>query len=178
LLIKSIVYKRVKAFAIDYLIILLYVGILFLITLSVSRILSLNPERLSPFKAQLLGFTTLTLPVVLYFTLLERSKHAASIGKRKTRLQVVSSGGTKAALGQLILRNCIKFLPWEFAHFFVFRLFSFLRLDAQPPDWVLTGLVLSQGLAVLYLICLVVSKNNRSIYEWLSGTKVIEKVSS
>ena len=167
------VIKRIKAFAVDYLIILLYIGFLLTATLLVSKTFAINLRGLSPLSGQLLGFTTLTLPVVLYFTISENSRYAATIGKRKVHLQVVSIKGSKAGFGQLFVRNCTKFLPWEIAHFFVFRLVHFTTEDVQPPMWVFMGLLASQVLALVYLLCLMFAKNNRSLYEWFSRTQVI-----
>lgn len=172
---KSIVVKRVKAFAIDYIIILIYIAFLILITLLVSNTFSLDLKRVDLVSGQLLGFTTLTLPVILYFTLWENGRYAGTPGKRRTGLQVVSANSAKAHPGQLLLRNCVKFLPWETAHFFIFRLSHFTRSKVPPPDWVLMGLIASQVLALLYLICLVFNKTNRSVYEIFSSTRVIQR---
>lgn len=169
----SIVGKRLKAFGIDYLIILAYAGLLFATSLLVSKTFSMDLQTFAPALGELLGFASLTLPVILYFTLSEKGKHAGTVGKRTFNLRVVSNGSAEAGLARLLVRNCLKFLPWEMAHFFVFRLVRFTRQGAQPPDWVVAGLICSQGLALLYLMCLLFNKNNRSLYEWISLTKVI-----
>jgi uncharacterized RDD family membrane protein YckC len=171
---KQMVIKRVKAFAIDYSIILAYIAFLIAATLIVYSIAGWDVRTARPVEGQLIGFFTLTLPVILYFTISENCKHAGTIGKRKLHLQVVAADLTKAGRGQLLIRNCIKFLPWELAHFFVFRLVYFTRHDIPTPGLVLTGLVASQGVALLYLLCLVFNKNNRSLYELLSRTRVIQ----
>lgn len=168
-----IVIKRLKAFLIDYVIIVIYIGILLGVTLLVSRIFELNPENVDPVARELIAFGTLTLPVILYFTLSENGKYAATIGKRKLKLIVVSKTLNKASLVQLLLRNCIKFLPWELAHFFIFNLFHFTSTDQPVPDRILTGLIASQVLAIVYLLCLIFAKSKRSIYELLSHTGVV-----
>ena len=172
-LIKLLVQNRLKAFVIDYLVILGYIVLLAATTLLLSSALSLNLQSLSLLSAQLLGFSTLTLPVILYFTLMEKSRQQGTIGKKKYHLQVVGNNLTKAGFGQLLLRNCIKFLPWELAHYFIYRLFYYTRQNTDPPGWVLTGLILSQALALLYLAVLIFNKNNCTVYESLSATKVI-----
>jgi uncharacterized RDD family membrane protein YckC len=146
-------------------------------TLLLSKFFSLNPASVDLVSGQLIGFATLTLPVILYFTLSENSRYAGTPGKRRFKLQVVSAQSQKAGLGHLLLRNCLKFLPWELAHFFIYRLFHFNRQGIEPPDWVLAGLIAAQVLAIIYFACLVFSKGNRSIYEWASGTRVIQHVS-
>ena len=128
---------------------------------------------MGPAQGQLIGFTTLTLPVIGYFTLSEYSRYAGTIGKRTCGLVVVAADASKARLPQLLVRNLIKFLPWELAHFFVFQLFHSTRANQEPPAWVLAGLIAAQGMALLYLVSLVASKHKRSIYEGLSRTKVM-----
>jgi uncharacterized RDD family membrane protein YckC len=170
----SIILKRLKAFAIDYLIILIYAGILFGGTMLISGFFHLKLDNINPAIGELTGFATLTLPVILYFTSSENGKYAGTIGKRKTGLQIVSNSLTKANIRQLLLRNCIKFLPWELAHFFIYRLFYLESINKPVPGWVLTGLLVSQGLALVYLLCIIFNKNNQSIYELLSMTKVVK----
>src|SRR5688572_18085033 len=112
---KQMVIKRVKAFAIDYSIILAYIAFLIAVTLIVSSIAGWDVRVAEPVEGQLTGFFTLTLPVILYFCISENGHHAGTIGKRKLHLQVVAADLTKAGRGQLLIRNCIKFLPWELA---------------------------------------------------------------
>ena len=172
----SIVIKRLKAFIIDYFIILIYIGLLLGITLLFSRIFQLKLDNVNPVTGGLIAFITLTLPVILYFTLSENGKYSGTIGKRKFGIHVVSKTLTKARLGQLLIRNCIKFLPWELAHFFVFRLFYFTSTNKTTPDWVLAGLIVSQGLAFIYLLCIIFCKNNRTVYELFSQTRVVQNI--
>jgi uncharacterized RDD family membrane protein YckC len=167
--------KRIQAFLIDYMIILVYIGLLILSTLGVSHIFSISLENISPGTGQLVGFATLTLPVILYFTLTENSRYAGTPGKRKLALKVVSTDLSKAGSGRLLLRNCIKFLPWELAHFFVFRLFALNYNNVPVPGWVMTGLIASQALALVYLLMLF-TKSGRSLYEILSATRVVPVV--
>ncbi|MEI9810695.1 MAG: RDD family protein [Bacteroidota bacterium] len=169
----SLVIKRIKAFVIDYAIILIYIGLLFGVTLLVFRIFQLVPADVHPVAGQLIGFATLTAPVILYFILSEKSKHAGTAGKRKLGLRVVNTHLTRATVAQLLVRNCIKFLPWELAHFFVYRLFYFTSIKQDTPGWVMTGLIVSQGLAIIYLLFIFFTKGNRSVYELFSNTRVI-----
>jgi uncharacterized RDD family membrane protein YckC len=169
----SIIITRLKAFAIDYLIILIYIVILLGATLLISKLFDTRLDNIDTTTAELTGFFTLTLPVILYFTFTEAGKHSGSIGKKKFGLKVVSEKLSRANFLQLLLRNLIKFLPWEIAHFFIFQLFYFIRKDDPTPDLVLAGLIISQAMAVTYLLFMLSNKNNRSIYEIASGTRVI-----
>lgn len=143
-------------------------------TILISNHFHLKLNNVNPVNGELIGFATLTLPVILYFTLSENGKYGGTIGKRKFGLQIMSKSLTKASFKQLLLRNCIKFLPWELAHFFIYRLFYFNSLSKIIPDWVLTGLVASQALALIYLLCILFNKRNQSVYEFLSRTIVVK----
>lgn len=143
-------------------------------TILISKFFDLKLDNVNPVNGEIIGFATLTLPVILYFTLSENGKYLGTIGKRKIGLQIVNKSLTKASIKQLLLRNCLKFLPWELAHFFIYRLFYFNSLSKTIPDWVLTGLIVSQGLAVIYLLCIIFTKNNQSIYELISRTIVVK----
>ena len=158
----SIVIKRLKAFVVDYLIILTYMGLLFGATVLISKLFHLKLENTNPLIGELIAFVTLTLPVILYFMFYENGKYAGTIGKRKFGLQVVSNSLTKASIGQLLIRNFIKFLPWELAHFFIYRLFYFNSLNKTVPNWVLTGLIVSQGLALIYLLSIIFNKKKNT----------------
>jgi len=170
----SIVIARIKAFAIDYLVILVYIVLLFAVTLAISGLFDADLNNVDTLTAELTGFLTLTLPVILYFSFTEAGPHAGSIGKRKINLKVVSISAGKASFSHTLLRNIIKFLPWEIAHFFVFQLFYFSRTNTEPPGWVLYGLVTAQAIAVVYLLFILLRKDHRSVYELLSSTKVIK----
>lgn len=165
--------KRLKAFLIDYSIILVYIGFLYGITMLFYRIFPQSLQNIDPVAEQISGFICLTLPVILYFTISEKSKYSGTLGKRIFHLHVVSTHLSKANFRQLFIRNIIKFLPWTIAHFFVFRLFEYKRNMVSPPEWVLGGLILSQVLALIYLVFLFIN-NHRNLYEVLSSTKVIE----
>ena len=173
-----IVTQRIKAFAIDYLIIIIYIGFLLGTTLLTSEVFDIGFNNITTTTAQLLGFFTLTLPVILYFTFTEAGKYSGSIGKKKLGLKVVSSKLKRVSTSRLLLRNFIKFLPWEIAHFFVFQLFYFLQRDMQTPGWVLAGLLASQAIALLYLLLIIFNKNNRSFYELVSQTRVVSTIIS
>ncbi|MBV9988344.1 MAG: RDD family protein [Chitinophagaceae bacterium] len=48
--------------------------------------------------------------ILIYFTISENSRGPA-IAKQKLALRVVAKNGEKATFTQLLVRNCIKFLP-------------------------------------------------------------------
>lgn len=170
----SIIISRLKAFAIDYLIILGYICLLFAATLAISRLLDADLDNTDTLTAEVIGFLTLTLPVILYFSFTEAGKYGGSVGKRRFNLKVIPVSRIRTSFFQALLRNVIKFLPWEIAHFFVFRLFYFTRTNTEPPVWILYGLIAAQVIAIIYLLFILLRKDNRSVYELISSTKVVK----
>jgi uncharacterized RDD family membrane protein YckC len=70
----------------------------------------------TPWRAQALGFLTMTAPVALYFAFCESSTARASIGKRALGLVVRTGLDGKPSFRVALLRNAIKFSPWECGH--------------------------------------------------------------
>ncbi len=110
----SCAFRRLAAFVIDWLMLALWMGVLFgAVMLATDG----NPQRpAGPWHAQAIGFGSLTLPFVLYFALMERSSWHATVGKRLVGLIVFRSSGEPVSLARGLLRNAIKFAPWEFGH--------------------------------------------------------------
>ena len=111
---RAIAVRRVLAVAVDWLVVVLWGGVLFG---GVMILTSGNPPRPeNPWKAQGIGLLTMTGPVTLYFALCESSALRASLGKRVLGLVVSGETGERLLFGSALLRNAIKFVPWEFGH--------------------------------------------------------------
>lgn len=109
---------RFKAFMIDYIFILVYLALLFVINVF------LFPSIQEFFNgslivAQVTGFLMVTFPVSLVF---DSPIGGQSIGKRKTGIQVVNKNGEAISLLRTTFRTVLKFLPWELSHYLVYRL--------------------------------------------------------
>src|SRR5690625_4152239 len=114
--------KRIYAFLLDYLVITVY-GIFVVGTISFVFRPYIEPLfSSSPVTAELTGFFMITLPVSLYFILCECSKWQGTLGKRKMDIRVVDGFGQRIGIGRSAVRTVIKFLPWEVAHFGIWRL--------------------------------------------------------
>src|SRR5690625_3908011 len=114
--------KRIYAFLIDYFFIALY-GIFVVGTIAFVCRPYINPLfSSSPVTAELTGFFMITLPVSLYFVLCESSKWQGTLGKRKIGIRVVDGAGQRIGIGRSILRTSVKLIPWEVAHFGIWRL--------------------------------------------------------
>lgn len=80
---------RRAAFAFDYLIITVYLILMTTLALTVTWIFPNLPRTLfgNPMSGQIIGFMVITLPVTMYFTLLESSFWQATWGKRWKNLR-------------------------------------------------------------------------------------------
>mgnify|MGYP006288710483 CR=1 FL=1 len=107
-------FRRFIAFALDWFVIAAWGALLFGIVMLVSNG---DPQGFSgPWMSQAVGFVSMTLPVTLYFSVMESSRFSASIGKRLTGLRVRTSHGHRLSFRRSLARTLIKFLPWELGH--------------------------------------------------------------
>lgn len=166
--------RRLFAYLIDSLVIFAWIAGLTAIGMSWGTELF---DRLDPASTKIFGhafsFTALTLPVVLYFALTERSAMRASPGKRALGLCVAGPDGTGIALSRALVRNVLKFLPWEVAHTAIWHAPGQPFIDLPTASF----MALHAGalaLAGLYIASLFVG-SGRTPYERLSGTRVIAR---
>ncbi|WP_253701437.1 RDD family protein [Bacillus sp. FJAT-27445] len=161
---------RMYAFLLDYLVIVIY-GIFVVGTISLVFRSYMNPLfSSSPVTAELTGFFMMTLPVSLYFILCECSKWQGTLGKRKMGIRVVDGVGKRIGIGRSALRTAIKFLPWEVAHFGIWR----LMLPSDFSETTVYVILNAVNLAILlYLIIPLTNKNRKNVYDWIAGTEVV-----
>lgn len=106
--------RRLLAFCVDWLVIAAWGVVLFA---AVMASYSGHPPRPSgPWHSEVIGFLAITAPVILYFSLSESSTAQATLGKRALGLHVLAHGGGRVSVGASLLRNCVKFAPWELGH--------------------------------------------------------------
>lgn len=159
--------RRFTAFLIDYMIIVGYGVVLGLLSPLLSPLFTDNA-----FTAHLSSFFILTLPVYLYFSIFEASPFQATLGKRAAKLRVAGSVNTGVSLSRSLVRSMIKFLPWEMAHFAVWRFF----LPTDLPELVIIMIAYAaNGAALIYLIVPFLNHDRRFIHDWASGTRVAVK---
>ena len=151
---------RLFAFGLDYLLILCYIALLF----GLSFLLP-YPRDAAPGQAQLLGFLSLTLPVVLYFALSEAFV-GATLGKRWVSLKVATISDEPLGLARSLMRSGIKFLPWELSHTALYRI-----VQPDPSLFWFSLSYLALAVAGLYLLGLL-RPPHRPLYDRLSGTTV------
>lgn len=163
---------RCKAFLIDYLFILAYLAVLFVLHVLLFPSLQelFNGSLLV---AQFVGFLMVTLPVLVYFIISDSLLGGQSFGKRKMRIKVVTENGDRLSLPHAIYRTFLKFLPWELSHYLVYRLVNVD--DMSVLYYTIGGLI--YVLLFSYILTAIFSKKKQSVYDIIAKTQVI-KVSS
>jgi len=170
---------RLFAFALDYLLIAVYVIVLTAVALlAASTPLRglLAPLLATPASRDAVTFLTLVLPVILYLALQEGSARQGTWGKRKLGLRVTALDGGQLPLGRALVRSVVKFLPWQIAHTCLFHIPGWPLAPSAPPGWVLAGFGLVWLLVTTYLAMLGFSQSHRTPYDRLAGSKVLVKV--
>ncbi|SES38374.1 RDD family protein [Psychrobacillus sp. OK032] len=164
--------SRIYAFLLDYLVIVLY-GIFVVGTISFVFRSYITPLfSSSPVSAELTGLMMMTIPVSLYFILSESFKWQGTLGKRKMGLYVVDGEGKRIGIVRSIFRTAIKFLPWEVAHFGVWRLMLPTEFSQITIFIILNAVNL---MILLYLIIPLTNKKKKNVYDWIAGTEVVSR---
>jgi uncharacterized RDD family membrane protein YckC len=118
---------------------------------------------------QLLTLTIL-IPFILYCILTEAGRWQGTLGKHLMKFHVVAKNGGKASVWQIILRNIIKFVPWQFAHTVVTHGFA--------VDWQ-TGLLdnillwAADIIPVIWLLFVLIQKQHRGLHDMVGQTCVV-----
>lgn len=129
-------------------------------------------DDVHPVRGQFIGFFTLTLPVILYFILFEAGGRHATVGKRIMKIEVT---GERLTVGKIILRNSVKFLPWEFAHAGILWI-NYIHTP-ETPLWIWFLLIAPQLVVASYIMTAIATKGSRSLYDMIAGTRVRHLVS-
>ena len=109
--------RRIAAFLIDGLVLGAYAALLTFVSIKSGFSEEVASDTWAARAGlHLVGFVTLTLPVLLYFSLLEGSSTGTTLGKRLCGIRVTNTAGMPAGLRRGFARNIIRFLPWEMAH--------------------------------------------------------------
>ena len=166
-------WQRVGAFALDYILILGYLAIVFGLAILLDPVTSVDEwlfsNRLS---AQLTAFVLATLPITLYFSLSESSARQATWGKQRVGLQVIDSDGRRVGFWRAFARTLLKFVSWELAHTLVW----WLRFEPQETSPLITvGFIAVYLLIGANIIALFVSKSRQTLYDKMTGTCVVRK---
>ena len=162
---KSILIRRFTALLIDYLLLCIYAGALFLVSPIVSPFFQKSAGQ-----SELLGLILLVAPVFLYFFLFEASYLKATPGKLLLGIKVIKTDGTNFNYKNSFVRSFIKFIPWEFAHFAIWQLMfsnSHFTFVAEAL------LVIANILAVLYIAFPFFNREARAIHDYAAHTILV-----
>ena len=155
--------KRMIELLFDYLFILAYLVFLFIVSMLIYFIFFNGIPEFTEIQSQWLVFFTSVLPITLLFTFLDYTKNG-SFGKSKAGLQLVYKKKTVQAS---LLRNTIKFLPWQIGHMGTihgfYSEFDFLSIILS---------LLATLLAVALLAMMVFRKDKRHLGDLIAHTQV------
>jgi uncharacterized RDD family membrane protein YckC len=168
--------RRLLAFAYDYILIAIYIGVLAGLTIFVPPINRLFATTFADaVTSDLTAFVLLILPVILYFGISEGSARASTWGKRRAGLRVVAKDGTPIGYRQALIRTALKFLPWQLGHTAVFQS---IYAEEAPSLRIFLLFALAYGLAIVYMLYLWRRPDHRPPYDLVAGTVVIAPKSS
>ncbi|MBM7614344.1 RDD family protein [Alkaliphilus hydrothermalis] len=159
---------RIKALIIDYLCILAYLIILFIITISIYNFLLKGIPQFTEIESQWISFISTVFPITTYFIIKESRKPYASFGKKKMGLKIVYKDNP---IKGSIIRNIFKFLPWQFAHLSIIK-GIYTGFDSF---FVLGFYVLAVLLPVVYILMVAFRKDHRHLPDLFACTRVVSK---
>ncbi|NNU17308.1 RDD family protein [Parvularcula sp. ZS-1/3] len=166
--------RRLTAYAVDSMLIMLLVAALLFINLVLLGASFADGTGSEPWRAHLIGFLSLTLPVVLYFAGTEAA-FGATLGKKLLGLEVSTTEGTKPGAGAAFLRNVVKFLPWEINHMAMWYVPEGHRLFIDPMPTLNTGVQVACLLAGLAYVLTLFIGSGRTPYDRIAKTVVAKQ---
>jgi uncharacterized RDD family membrane protein YckC len=162
----KIAFLRYLAFGIDWLVIAVWAGVLYaIVMLSFS---GQPPSPSGPWAGQALGFVSMTLPIIFYFSICEANTWRATLGKRIMSLCVNSTKPEAISFKRIILRNVVKFAPWELGHLVANQVI--FSSSSSIPIWVYVPMILSFAIPLWWVISIFVRGN--SPYDLLTGIHI------
>jgi len=167
-------WPRVKAFALDYIIILCYLAALTLFFLLINSLSGITEWLFSDrIRAQLTGFFLITLPVSLYFALSESSNQQATWGKKRMGLVVTDTTRARISLWRSLARTFLKFIPWELSHILIWQINFAPQSNSALINY---GFILVYLLIGLNIASLLMTKKHQTLYDLLAKTYVTKMV--
>jgi uncharacterized RDD family membrane protein YckC len=171
----ALFWKRLLAFALDYIIISAYLVVLVILGVVVARTPAGPGFRAlfdDPNSAEATAFLLLVVPVLLYFAIFESSRWQATWGKRVLGLREVTTSDERAGFLRALWRNALKLLPWELTHACLWRIPGWPFDPQTPPLWINVGLILVWVIVVVYVASLLFSRTGQTLYDHLAGMRI------
>lgn len=171
----ALFWKRLLAFALDYIVISAYLIALVLVSVILVRTPAGPGFRAlfdAPNSAEATAFLLLVVPVLLYFAIFESSSWQATWGKRVLRLRAETTSGARAGFFRALWRNALKLLPWELTHACLWRIPGWPFDPQTPPLWINVGLILVWVIVAVYVASLLLSRTGQTLYDHLAGMRI------
>lgn len=153
---------RLKELFIDWLVISGYLLCLFGVSMAYYNMVLGGIPKFSELHSQLVVATESVIVIVILFSYLDLK--GGSIGKRATGLQLYF---THKSLAHSLIRNGVKFLPWQIGHMGVIR---GMYTEFDVPSIVLV--IVACLLFVLLFFMGTMRRDRRHIGDMLAGTQV------
>lgn len=162
--------NRVLAFALDYVVMASYLIALALLGFLASQLFPSGMTFLfsTALSAQATSFALVTLPISLYFALLEA--RGSTLGKQQRGLTVRRLNGQTLGLRLSVQRTALKFLPWELSHTCIWQ----LRFEQLPSDVIVAGFILVWVLVGGNVLSLLTNVRHQTLYDKILGIVVID----
>jgi len=166
------VLKRITAYLIDCFIVFLYAVLLFTINYFIHKLLDKPFDNYGPISGQVISFFSLTLPVFIYFYLLESNpKKKGSIGKWFMKLEILNNSRRN-----VLIRVFFKLLPWEIAHLGIHWSTYYYSIHIDPPLWVWMVNIVPYIIVLVYLLSIFFSKGATTVYDRIANTEIRKEV--
>jgi uncharacterized RDD family membrane protein YckC len=155
--------NRLIELLVDYVIIVLYLILLLIVNLGIIHFIFKRVPEYTETQAQLIATFTSVIPIILIFSYLDYFKNG-SIGKRVSGLKLTY---TNQRFSSSLLRNIIKFFPWQLGHVGV--------IHGIYNDFDMTAIIIANSGTFLGLVLLFMGlfrKDKRHLGDLIAGTKV------
>lgn len=156
--------NRLIELLVDYLIIIVYLVLLLIVNLGIILFIFKGMPKYTEMQAQLIATFTSVIPIILIFSYLDYFKNG-SIGKRVSGLKLTY---TNQSFSSSLLRNIIKFLPWQLGHVGV--------IHGIYSDFDMTAIMIANSGTFLGLVLLFMGlfrKDKRHLGDLIAGTKIV-----
>lgn len=172
-LVPADIFRRGAAFLLDCLLILMFAVFVLLLSLGIDYLIPFHEKMGQSYLFRHgISLVTLTLPVILFFTASEKGKHRATPGKRWMNIKVVE---TDTGSFGFLMRNILKFLPWEVAHTTYHLYPDFFLTGEITGNGEVFGMLLSYFLMLIYIATVLFRRDKKAPHDLISGTQVIKK---
>ncbi|MCB5936888.1 RDD family protein [Caldibacillus thermoamylovorans] len=156
--------NRLIELLVDYLIIIVYLVLLLIVNFGIILFIFKGVPKYTEIQAQLIATFTSVIPIILIFSYLDYFKNG-SIGKRVSGLKLTY---TNQRFSSSLLRNIIKFLPWQLGHVGV--------IHGIYNDFDITAIMIANSGTFLGLVLLFMGlfrKDKRHLGDLIAGTKIV-----